>query len=175
MAVTQRDYSEEIVKASKSVLIELTRLLGEYRDEIVLVGGWVPGLQYADHIGSKDVDLAIDHRELQEAGYQKIEETLLKAEYRRDEDNPSRYWRKVGNIDVAVDLLAGQYAGTGKSHRHQKILDVMARKARGCDLAFESVQQIDATGELPGGGIETVKVRIAGIVPSIVMLSLIHI
>jgi len=32
------------VEAAKSVLIELTHLLGEYRDSIVVVGGWVPEL-----------------------------------------------------------------------------------------------------------------------------------
>jgi len=42
--VTRRDYTDEAVKAAKSVLIELTHLLGEYRDNIVLIGGWVPEL-----------------------------------------------------------------------------------------------------------------------------------
>ncbi len=171
MAVTQRDYSKEIVEAAKSVLIELTRLLGEYKDEIVLVGGWVPGLQYPDHIGSQDVDLAIDHRNMQESGYQKIEKILFKAGYRKDEENHNKYWRKVNGIHVAVDFLAGQYAGTGKGRRHQRILDVMARKAKGCDMAFENPEEIEVTGELPDGGLDTVKVRIAGIVPFIVMKS----
>jgi hypothetical protein len=40
--VTRRDYTSEAVAAAKSVLIELVHLLGQYRDEIVLVGGWVP-------------------------------------------------------------------------------------------------------------------------------------
>ncbi len=34
--VTRRDYTAEAVAAAKSVLIELTHLLGEYRDNIVL-------------------------------------------------------------------------------------------------------------------------------------------
>lgn len=34
----RRDYRVEAVFAAKSVLIELAHLLGEYRDEIVLVG-----------------------------------------------------------------------------------------------------------------------------------------
>jgi len=42
--VTRRDYTAEAVEAAKSVLIELTHLLGEYRDNIVLIGGWVPEL-----------------------------------------------------------------------------------------------------------------------------------
>ncbi|MBZ5623705.1 MAG: hypothetical protein LAQ69_34150 [Acidobacteriia bacterium] len=42
MAVTFRDYSADQVEAARSVLLELVHLLGEYRDDIVVVGGWVP-------------------------------------------------------------------------------------------------------------------------------------
>lgn len=70
--VTRRDYTAEAVAAAKSVLIELVHLLGEYRDEIVLVGGWVPELLLGDqvppHTGSMDIDLALDHRRLREEG-----------------------------------------------------------------------------------------------------------
>ena len=47
--------------ASRAVLIEVLNVLGAFRDDIVLVGGWVPELLYPDrgHIGSLDVDLAV--------------------------------------------------------------------------------------------------------------------
>ncbi len=45
----------------------------------------------------------------------------------------------------------------------------MPRKARGCDLAFEDVQQVKLEGTLPGGGKDSVIVRVAGIVPFIIM------
>jgi len=172
MAVTQRDYSKEIVEAAKSVLIELTRLLGEYRDEIVLVGGWVPGLQYPGHIGSSDVDIALDHTKLKEAGYKRIEELLVTAGYRRDDDQPFKYWRTVNGVEVEVDLLAGEYGGTGRGRRHQKVQDIRARKARGVDLVFDDPVEIEITGKLPGGGTDTVLIRIAGIVPFIVTKSM---
>jgi len=61
--LTFRDYSEEQVAAAKSVLLELARLLGEYRDDMVVVGGWVPELLLPSHpkrhVGSIDVDLAL--------------------------------------------------------------------------------------------------------------------
>ncbi|MCK4728082.1 MAG: hypothetical protein KAT27_04090, partial [Desulfobacterales bacterium] len=63
--VTQRDYTEELVRAARSVLVELVHLLGEYWKNIVLVGGWVPDLlltrKESPHIGSIDVDLALNH------------------------------------------------------------------------------------------------------------------
>jgi|GEM_PF-281119 len=40
--VTRRDYTAEGVEAARSVLIELVHLLGEYKDDIVLIGGWIP-------------------------------------------------------------------------------------------------------------------------------------
>lgn len=62
MAVTFRDYSADQVEAARSVLLELVHLLGEYRNDIVVVGGWVPQLILppgpTPHVGSIDVDLA---------------------------------------------------------------------------------------------------------------------
>jgi len=63
---TRRDYSAELVEAARAVLIEVMHVLGEYRGEIVLVGGWVPDLLLPQaeqpHVGSIDIDLALDHR-----------------------------------------------------------------------------------------------------------------
>ena len=63
--VTKTDYNQIAVKAAYSVLIEIVRVLGEYRDYIVLIGGWVPQFLFQNkgelHTGSIDVDLALDH------------------------------------------------------------------------------------------------------------------
>ena len=40
--VIRYDYSKKEVGACLSVLVELTTILGEFRDNIVLVGGWIP-------------------------------------------------------------------------------------------------------------------------------------
>jgi len=174
--VTKRDYTAEKVAAARSVLIELVHLLGEYRDDIVLIGGWVPEVLMSDkkepHVGSMDIDLALNHRTLTEEGYKTIEQLLLNRGYSRG-SQPFIYYRtiKTGDteIKVQVDLLAGEYEGTGKSHRHQKIQDINARKARGCDLAFEMTQNVTVEGELPEGGKDSVSVRVASIVPFFIM------
>lgn len=63
--VTRRDYTAEGVEAARSVLIELIHLLGEYKDDIVLIGGWIPEVllphSSGPHVGSMDVDLALNH------------------------------------------------------------------------------------------------------------------
>lgn len=176
MAVTQRNYSSELVAAAKSVLLELMRALGEYREEIVVVGGWVPELILPStplkHVGSIDVDLALDHRKLEEAGYATIQKLLLGREYEQG-SQPFIFFRtvEVGGkpIRVQVDFLAGEYEGAGPGHRTQKVKDVRARKARGCDLAFELFVEKRIEGRLPDGGEDSTAVRVASVVSFLVM------
>jgi hypothetical protein len=75
----------------------------------------------------------------------------------------------VRDVVVQVDFLSGEYGGTGGARRHQPFQDLKARKARGADLAFELNTTLEITGELPGGGRDRVKVKVASIVSFIVM------
>jgi hypothetical protein len=125
------------------------------------------------HIGTTDVDLALDHRRFSEEGYRTVHELLGSHAYVLDTDQPFIYRRQVtldGNeITVQVDLLSGEYGGTGKSRRTQKVQDVRPRKARGADLVFEQPETIEITGILPDGGKDKSVVKISGIIPFIVM------
>jgi hypothetical protein len=174
--VTQGDYSEELVGAARSVLVELMHLLGQYWENIVIVGGWVPDLllssKESPHIGSIDVDLALNHLKLTNEGYRSIQELLISRGYVQGKQ-PFIFNRIVkiqGNeITVQIDLLSGEYKGTGKSHRHQKIQGGLTRKTRGCDLVFDNPVVVTIEGKLPDGARDTVKVRVASIVPFLIM------
>jgi hypothetical protein len=174
--VTRRDYTAEGVEAARSVLVELVHLLGEYKDDIVLIGGWVPEVLLphctGPHVGSMDVDIALNHQKIQEEGYKRIEALLQRRGYRQGEQ-PFIFFRtvKVGDTDinVEVNLLAGEYEGTLKSHRHQKIQGIRARKVRGCDLVFEMPKEIKIEGTLSDGAHDTVTVLVSSIVPFFVM------
>jgi hypothetical protein len=176
--VTRKDYIAEAVEAAYSVLIELMHALGEYRDHIVLVGGWVPSILLGNkgepHVGSIDVDLALDHRKLRDEGYKTIRGLLSSMNYEQGKQ-PFIFERgvRIGSreIIVQVDFLAGEYGGTGKKHRHQKIQNqaIQPRKARGCDLVFDKPIEVSIQGELPGGGKDSVKVRVASMVPFLIM------
>lgn len=177
MAVTYRDYSADQVEAAKSVLLELVRLLGEYRDDIVVVGGWVPQLLLPQHpkqhIGSIDVDLALNHRNLKEAGYASIQTLLRDRGYEADPRQPFIFHRKVmvgeRPIRVEVDFLAGEYEGTSAKHRTQPVQEGRARKARGCDLAFDLFVETDIAGRLPEGGKDQARVRVSSVAAFLVM------
>lgn len=177
--VTKNDYREESIQAARSVLLELTHLLGEFRDDIVVVGGWVPELilpeSESQYLGSMDVDLALNHKTIKSETYRTIC-NLLKSRGYKEGKQPFIFLRDVNisgnNYEVQIDLLAGEYEGSTKSHRHQQVQDVKARKARGCDLAFEHSLEVKLEGVLPDGGKDSVLVRVASVVPFIVMKSM---
>lgn len=177
MAITKDEYEQPLVEAANQVLLEVTRILYEYNEGIVVVGGLVPGLLITDaiqeHIGSIDVDLALDPNVLMEEGYKTIRELLLERGYEVGKQ-PFIFCRKVmlGNLEmiVEVDFLSGEYGGTSKSHRTQEIQDMRPRKARACDLAFLNPTQILVMGQLPdGGGQDQILVKVASIVPFLMM------
>jgi hypothetical protein len=171
------EYDDASVEAARSAIIELMNVLGEYRDEMVLVGGWVPflSLDAPDdpldrHPGSADVDIVLDHLKLEEAGYETIAKRLQDAGYEAVGEQPFQFSKVINGVVVHIDLLAGQYAGTGKKHRTQKIQDVKARKARGADLVFQiGPVKREISGQLPDGSHDRVVVPIASVVPFIIM------
>jgi hypothetical protein len=178
MVTRRRDYAAEAVEAARSVLVELVQLLGEFREQLVVVGGWVPVLLLAEapeaHVGTLDIDLALDVQRLPEASYTTLLRALTSRGYRQDAGQPFRFFRDVPRLGrapvvVEVDLLAGEYGGTGPQHRTQPAQDTRARKARGCDLVFAEPRTVTVEGELPGGGRLAVTCRVAGIVPWLVM------
>jgi hypothetical protein len=150
--------------------------LGEYKNGIVIVGGWVPELLFSNaserHVGSLDVDLALDQKTIQEVGYRSIMSLLLARGYQQG-NQPFIFYRTVKIDDqefqVEVDFLTSEYGGTSKKQRTQIIQDMHPRKTRGCDLAFEMPVEITLNGTLPEGGLDHTPVRVVSIVPFIMM------
>ena len=176
--VSKSQYGEREVKACKSVLLELVHLLGEIKDEMVIIGGWTPTFFFPQsddpHVGSLDIDVALNFSKIPDDTYQTILKAFLKRGYTQDREQPFRFFRNVKiegtePINVEVDLMAGEYGGTGKGRRTQKVQDIRARKARGCDLAFDSSITVTIEGELPDGGKDKVSFKVAGVVPFLVM------
>jgi hypothetical protein len=116
--------------------------------------------------------LALDHRNLRDDGYKTIRKLLLDRGYEEGEQ-PFVFERKIEGKEfvVEVDFLAGEYGGTGKGHRHQKISkqNMRPRKARGCDLVFDNPEQMTIEAELPSGAKDAVNLRIASIVPFLII------
>lgn len=165
--VTKSDYPSDAVERARSVLLEAARILGEYRAGMVVIGGWVPHLLLGGHIGTTDVDLALNHRVIAEPGYAEIGEILKEHHYEPDR-NPHkvhRYHRQLEpGVSVPLDLLAGEYGGRSRRrHEHQRVQTVRPRMARGSDLAFDLYEEVTIEGPLPDGAICRVTLRVASI------------
>ena len=175
--VIRYDYSKKEVDACLSVLVELMTILGEFRDNIVLVGGWIPYFLMEnnrhEHVGSLDIDIALDFQKISGDTYKTILQILKRKGYEEGRQ-PFIFYRTIptengGNIIVEVDLLTGEYGGTGKSHRTQSIQDIRARKARGCDLVFKQNCLLKISANMPDGALNEVTVKIATVIPFLAM------
>jgi hypothetical protein len=175
--VTRFDYDKSEVDLCLSVMVELLTILGEFREHIVLVGGWVPYFllegSRKEHTGSIDIDIALDFRKISDDTYRTILQLLKERGYEQGKQ-PFIFKRTIRTKGGAtqtfeIDFLSGEYGGTGKFHRTQKVQDIRARKARGCDLAFQYNFPVRIKKEMPDGSVNEVNVKVAGIVPFLVM------
>lgn len=146
-------------QAARSVLIEIVNILGAFRDEIVIVGGWVPDLKYPDkhHIGSLDVDLAISPTASRSDAYSSILARLSRQDYTH-KANPTRFYRCVPGVSdpIKVDLITGQYVLDQRTDAvHVDGLSLNA--LRGVDLAFEAREEIRIDGTMPDGTSNTAR------------------
>jgi hypothetical protein len=180
-------WTDPDTKAAHSVMLELAGILGAYRDNVAICGGWVPPLLLPEaaeqHVGSNDVDLVLDHHRIRGDGYKLIIAILERASYFQkleDKEDSGRFFQFFKNvtvdgeqIEVRVDLLAGEYGGGvlgGHQQPVQQGLDAL--KVRGADLfghpaikpTFRKLE-----GALPDGRIDRQQVQITGIVPFVVM------
>lgn len=149
--------------ASRAVLIEVMNVLGAFRDDIVLIGGWVPDLLYPDrgHMGSLDVDLAVSREALGTGVYQTILKRMLDAGYAHHSP-PTHFLKHIRGVQapVKVDLASGQYQGEEKVKTIQ-VDELQLNTLRGLDLAFEVCEEMDISGIMPDGTRNTVQARIA--------------
>ncbi len=69
----EADYEPCQIAAARRVIVDVMQVLASYQDCLVLVGGWVPDLVIGKtdeaHVGSIDVDLALDATRLEKGRY----------------------------------------------------------------------------------------------------------
>ncbi|MFC1521854.1 nucleotidyl transferase AbiEii/AbiGii toxin family protein [Elusimicrobiota bacterium] len=184
------DYTSEITSASFSVLLEVMTILKSYQDALVLIGGWVPYLLLRDHgpqlegedlmggsfqhIGSIDIDLAVNHELVDDERYATIVGLLKDRKYDPNPEILYRLDRKITGISdaIGVDFLTSQPPpGKGKSHRHRKVQSgLRARATPDLEIAFKSCKTTKVEGQLPeSGGRTTLDIKVADI-PAIIAL-----
>ena len=79
----REDYTDRQIEAAKRVLLDVGQILSSFRDSMVIVGGWVPDLLLTAteevHVGSIDVDIALDARKLKRGLYANLLEALVET------------------------------------------------------------------------------------------------
>lgn len=164
----KRDFEKGEVEAARSVMLELMQILNAYHDHIVLIGGSVPWVMFptaeVPHVGTTDVDLAIDRETVQSPDLATIETLLIQNKYKQSNDKPfifHRFFEKDGKkYKIQVDLLTG-----GDSHSK----DDLAQAVHGCELAFEEPVEIRTNGIFPDGHQGVVRFLAASLVSFISM------
>lgn len=174
----REEYSPRQTEAARRVLIDLGQVLAAFEDALVVVGGWVPDLllKEADepHIGSIDVDLALDAEKLGDGRYAELVETLLKTRRYHQTDEAFKLYADVDLKDgeppvrVDVDFLK---ASETKLKKNKPKLTTRFRPldADGCAAAFDHPELVVLSGQMIGGAKNKVQFRVASISDFLVM------
>lgn len=183
---TQLSFNDDIAQASLSHVLEIMKALQSYKEGLAVVGGWAPYFLLRQfqkdgnsfqHVGSIDIDIAVNPEVINETQYARLEELLHGRGYEPHSVIEYSYHKKVKTnggreVDIVIDFLAPESGGTSRSHRNQRVQnDFLARKAKGADLAFEHRFSFTLSGELPNGADASVDFYVADIVAMIAMKS----
>ena len=160
------------VKQTRSVLIESLQVLGAFKKGLIIVGGWVPEIAFSGkgHIGSMDVDYAIDPREIPPYVYDTIKNRLLVAGYEQV-DAGNVFFRDVGGLNpVKIDLITG--LDGEKSQPATPVQGMLVSKLKGVEFALDSWNEVEIHGAFPSGEENTITAKVATIEASILMKSI---
>jgi len=179
-------YSKSVTESSKSILVEVLRILGSYRDYLVLTGGWAPYFilekfgELGQHCGSVDIDFVLNPRLIDLRVYETIVSLIEKRGYRPyvaddGEVLPYRFFRSVkspldgaeyvikvdfiSEPDVVKRLLPGKLLAVQK--------DLQAVVIRGSSVVFSHNFEHNIKGVLPSGAEAKALARVSDVVGSL--------
>lgn len=174
----EADYSERQIVAARRVLVDVGQVLASFVDCLVVVGGWTPDLLLPDadepHIGSIDVDLALDAAKLNDGRYAELIKLLLDTKrYRAGEKD----FQLVVEVDlkdgekpvqVEVEFLAPK-AVKLKKNRPKLLADFRVLQVEAAGEAFRSPVELRLPGQNVRGATNTVRLRVASLADFLVM------
>ena len=176
---TQNDYEARGVEAARRVLVDLGQVLGSwFEGSIVVIGGWVPDLLLPDavepHIGSLDVDLALDPDKLREGRYAEIVKSLLSSGRYEKTEEPFKLHAKVdlgdGLPPIVVDVEFLKPTKKRRKRRKPRLMpDFRPLDADGCAAAFLQPERVPIDGRMISGAENRVQVLVAAIPDFLIM------
>lgn len=165
-------YDPESTDLSTRACLHLATVLGDYADDIVIVGGLVPYLlvdqskadQDQRHCGSKDVDVVFSIAIIDEERYEAIANRLRTAGFKPDTNENGNLtfqrWRHGVYVKAVVDFLI-ETEGKPRSLVHLTN-DLAAIITPGASLAFKDAHKKTLQGTTFDGAFVTRDVAICG-------------
>ena len=153
-------------------------MLASFQDCLVLVGGWVPDLLLPGveepHVGSIDVDWALDATRLSEGKYAELLKQLLNTRRYRPGEEPFQLVADVDlgdgepSVRVDVEFLAPKEVKL-KKNRPKLLQGFRVLRADACGAAFRSPVTVEVEGLTLSGAKNKVRVRVASILDFLIM------
>ncbi len=155
-------YSPTAVQLAHAASVYIATKLGDLRDDLVIVGGLVPGLiipQFAlpagcvSHIGTMDVDLGLSIAILDEQRYHELCERLRNAGFEPDTNEAghatNQRWRiESKGRNITVDFLIQPTMPGDKGGRLRNLEEgFSAVITPGLELAFQDRRLVTLSGE----------------------------
>jgi hypothetical protein len=160
------------------VLVDVGQVLASFGDAFVVVGGWVPDLLLPaatpPHIGSIDVDLALDAAKLTDRRYAELIKLLLDTgRYKKG----AKDFQMVTTVDLAdaerpvtveVEFLASVDVEL-KKNTPKLVVGFRVLQFPAFAAAFASPVSIDFSGPMISGAANTVRLRVASLPDFLIM------
>lgn len=162
---TASDYNPHQLDLVHSVCLYISTIIGDYIDDLVIVGGLVPNLiipqapppeDVEAHVGTQDLDIGFSLGVFNSDRYQEIAERLRGGGFIPDvneNQNPTfQRWKLEKSVNVTVDFLIPQTSqdeigGTIK-HFEKNFGAVITP---GLELAFQDRIKLSINGQTPFG------------------------
>jgi hypothetical protein len=176
------DYTVAATERCERALVTVLGNIGPWRDCIYLVGGLAPRYLVGElpegvrpHVGTTDVDLVIA---LSVTGgdaeaYKTLEGNLKGAGFKQDAEASFRWKREVDGVTVLVEFLCEtDQVAEGRIFKPKQGLgsNLGAFNVSGAQLAARDFLEVEVEAErLGGGGRSRVTVRVANLLPYIVL------
>lgn len=174
----QSEYDSRQTEAARRVLVDLGQVLAAFQDCLVVVGGWVPDLLLPGvedpHVGSIDVDLALDTDKLSDGRYAELLTLLLNTRRYRQGGKPFQLLTDVDlgdggePVQVEVEFLAPKEVKL-KKNRPKLLQGFRVLQADGCGTAFHAPVEIELAGQTIRGAKNKVRLRVASLPDFLVM------
>lgn len=166
-------YDDRTTHAVKSVMVEVGQILGSFHGKFAVVGGSVPWLLLPDHemahVGTIDLDLALDAEALGDGEYATLIEALQEHRYEQPKAGRKFQLRRVIQpadggpaIEVIIDFLMPRNAVIPKNDP-VLVENFAVQRADGADLALRFAESIVVEGVMPNGAENKVRLAVCSI------------